>query len=65
MMVFRRRAGEGILIGDSISIQIKQIANKKVVLALDVPRSIRITSQRPEEAGKREFPAASQCPNEP
>lgn len=63
MMVFRRRAGEGILIGDTISIQIKQIANNKVVLALDVPRNIRITTQQ-DDAGKHQSTGLSRCCNE-
>jgi carbon storage regulator len=43
MLVIRRRAGQSLLIGDSIEIQITEVGPSKVTLAIAAPRDIPVT----------------------
>ncbi|MFD3157523.1 carbon storage regulator CsrA [Haloimpatiens sp. FM7330] len=42
MLVVKRKKGEAILIGDNIEINIVDMENNSVKIAIDAPRSIRI-----------------------
>jgi carbon storage regulator CsrA len=42
MLVLTRKTGERIQMGEDIIIEIRQIDGKRVALALDAPKSVRI-----------------------
>ncbi len=43
MLVMRRRAGESILIGDNIEIQIIQIGPSRIKIGITAPKSITVS----------------------
>src|SRR5262249_39962205 len=43
MLVMRRRAGESILIGDDIEIQIMHIGESRIKLGIIAPKSVSVT----------------------
>jgi len=45
MLVMRRRAGESILIGDDIEIQIIQIGESRIKIGITAPRSVAVTTK--------------------
>lgn len=42
MLVISRKTGEGLRIGDNITLQVVSISGDKVTLAIDAPREIKI-----------------------
>ena len=52
MLILRRRAGESILIGDSIEIEITEIGSTKVKIGVRAPTEVLV--QRKEMASARE-----------
>lgn len=42
MLVIRRREGEAVLIGGTISIQVLEISPTRVKLGIDAPRSLEV-----------------------
>lgn len=42
MLVISRKTGEGLRIGDNISLQLVSVSGDKVTLAIDAPREIKI-----------------------
>ena len=42
MLVISRKTGEGLRIGDNITLQVVSISGDKVTLAIDAPKEIKI-----------------------
>ncbi|MCA9248573.1 MAG: carbon storage regulator [Planctomycetales bacterium] len=42
MLVLSRKAGEKIMIGNDIEVQIQRVAGGRVTLAIEAPRDVRI-----------------------
>ena len=42
MLVISRKTGEGLRIGDNVTLQVVSISGDKVTLAIDAPRDIKI-----------------------
>ena len=42
MLVISRKTGEGLRIGDNITLQVVSVSGDKVTLAIDAPREIKI-----------------------
>ena len=42
MLVISRKTGEGLRIGDNITLQVVSVSGDKVTLAIDAPRDIKI-----------------------
>lgn len=45
MLVMRRRAGESILIGDDIEVQIIHIGESRIKIGITAPRSIQVSTK--------------------
>ncbi len=60
MLVFRRRTGEGFLIGDNIEVEVLEIENGQVKLGIRAPREITVL--RKEIAANRDANLASAKP---
>ena len=54
MLVLTRRAGEGIIIGDSISIKIIEIKGGGIRIGIDAPRETKIYRQEVFDRIKQE-----------
>lgn len=58
MLIHRRKAGEALLIGDSIEIRVISVG-RKVVLGIIAPRDVTVTSCKVGEAAMENTIAAS------
>jgi carbon storage regulator len=72
MLMMTRRAGQKIVIGDGITIEVVEVAGNTVRLGVDAPRSVPVyreeiwTAVRAEnEAAATELPAAPPAPQAP
>jgi carbon storage regulator len=63
MLVLSRKAGEKVVIGNSITVTVVSVTGNKVRLAFDAPDQVRIL--RAELAGWQDAPAGSDEPAEP
>lgn len=62
MLILRRRAGESILIGDSIEVEISEIGPSKVKVAVRAPGDVLVQRKELSEARKQNRLAASISP---
>jgi carbon storage regulator len=58
MLVMRRRAGERLLIGDQIEIEILEVAGTRVKLGIDAPDTILITRKEAKATRDQNIAAA-------
>ncbi len=58
MLVMRRRAGESILIGEDIEIQIIHIGESRIKLGISAPKSIAVTMKEVKLVGQENLAAA-------
>jgi carbon storage regulator len=58
MLVMRRRAGESILIGDEIEIQILHIGPSRIKLGISAPRSVPVALKEVHLVGQENQAAA-------
>lgn len=58
MLVMRRRAGEKLLIGDQIQIEVLEIAGTRVKLGIVAPESVAIVRQEAESTRTENVEAA-------
>lgn len=42
MLVFTRKTGDEVVIGENITIRVQEIRNGRVILAIDAPKSIPV-----------------------
>lgn len=60
MLVFTRKKGEGLIIGNEIEVTILNVGNGSVKVGINAPRHISVHRKEVFEAIKRENVAASQ-----
>ena len=58
MLVMRRRAGESILIGDDIEIQILHIGESRIKIGITAPRTVPVTMKEVELVRQENVAAA-------
>ena len=58
MLVMRRRAGESILIGDDIEIQIIHIGESRVKIGITAPKPVPVTLKEVKLVGQENLAAA-------
>jgi carbon storage regulator len=62
MLIIRRRSGEGITIGDNISIQILEISPSRVKLGILAPRDVPVQRSELEVSTEENQRASSSTP---
>ena len=58
MLVMRRRAGESILIGEDIEIQILHIGESRIKIGITAPKSISVSMKEVKLVGEENLAAA-------
>jgi len=58
MLVMRRRAGEAILIGDDIEIQIMHIGAARIKIGITAPKSVPVSLKEVKLVGQENLAAA-------
>jgi len=58
MLVMRRRAGESILIGDDIEIQILHIGESRIKIGITAPKAVPVTLKEVKLVGAENLAAA-------
>ena len=58
MLVIRRRAGESILIGDDIEIQIMHIGESRIKIGIKAPKSVPVTMKEVQLVREENLAAA-------
>lgn len=58
MLVMRRRAGESILIGDDIEIQILHIGPSRIKIGITAPKPVPVTLKEVKLVGQENLAAA-------
>ena len=59
MLILTRKSGEGIRIGDNITLKVIEIRGNQVRLGIDAPRSVQVHRKEVYDAIKRENADAS------
>ena len=59
MLILRRKAGESIVIGGNVRIEVAEIAGNQVKLVIDAPREVPIHRQEVWEAIRQEMMEAA------
>jgi carbon storage regulator len=62
MLVIRRRLGEGITIGDGVSIQVLEISPSRVKLGIHAPRDVPVQRSETEASRQENQRASSSAP---
>jgi carbon storage regulator len=62
MLVITRRAGEGILIGDEIELQVIELSPSRVKLGIAAPRSLSILRKEIQLAAEENLAASQTLP---
>ena len=62
MLIITRRAGQRIMIGDDIVINVMELAGSNVRLGVEAPKDLPIYREEIWEAGKQENEAAAHAP---
>ena len=62
MLVITRRAGEGILIGDQIELQVIELSPSRVKLGIAAPRSLSILRKEIQLAAEQNLAASQALP---
>ena len=65
MLVITRRAGEGILIGDNIELQVIELSHSRVKLGIAAPRSLGILRKEILLAAEENRTASRPLPFDP
>ena len=74
MLMMTRRAGQKIVLGDNITIEVVEVAGNTVRLGVDAPRSVpvyreeiwtAVRSENAAAAAARDLPAAPSAPGSP
>jgi carbon storage regulator len=60
MLVMRRRAGESILIGEDIEIQIMHIGESRIKIGICAPKSVAVGMKEVRLVGQENLAAAQQ-----
>lgn len=60
MLVIRRRAGEALLIGDDIEIEILEIAGSQVKLGIRAPKLVSVLRKEIQIAGQQNLAASKE-----
>jgi carbon storage regulator len=60
MLVIRRRAGEALLIGDDIEIEILEIAGSQVKLGIRAPKHVSVLRKEIQIAGQQNLAASKE-----
>ncbi len=58
MLVMRRRAGESILIGEDIEIQILHIGESRIKIGISAPKSVPVALKEVRMVGRENLAAA-------
>ncbi|MCM1577901.1 MAG: carbon storage regulator [Ruminococcus sp.] len=58
MLIITRKTGEGVHIGEGITVTVSEAANGKVKLGIDAPRDVKIVRSEIYESGKFNVQAA-------
>ena len=58
MLVMRRRAGESILIGEDIEIQIIHIGESRIKIGISAPKSVPVSMKEVKLVGQENLAAA-------
>ena len=64
MLRISRRAGERIIVGDNVVIEVLEVSGQNVRLGIDAPRSVPVYREELWLEVKRENEAAAEAPSE-
>jgi carbon storage regulator len=59
MLVIRRRAGEAIMIGDGIEVEILEVGAGRVKLGVSAPKNVRVLRKEVEQTRQENVAAAT------